>query len=394
MSANSINAGSITIMNSGNVLYSKSYGYQDAAKTVQVVTDPLMVTASIVKPLTAAAIQKLATAGTLNLSDRVFCTGSNQPCWLNVTNPGGTAISGTTGSGTNFKGTNYANITIQQLIDHEGGWDRAMTTCVGASNFTTINGVTNPTPCDPMIQEYLIQQTLRTLFPSNFTATQLPTQMNDIYYWVTQNSLDFVPGTRQAYSNFGYMLLSAIVSQASGSDFVTYAYNNLLKPLGVSVSDFIQFNFSPVANSTQALRMPAMQTSVPCISIYPANNGSYVSGTSQGCLNPVNWVGAATSMSTAKAMALLAGSYRIDNTSNLDASIHPSVDGFNNGKPLNGSTNSGVHYGDLPGVANIIRQLNSGTSYTLMLSKDSVPTGSWQQTLYTQIDAIISSANY
>lgn len=387
MTTNSINAGAITVMNGGNVLYSKSYGFQDVGKTTMTVTNPLMVSASIVKPLTAAAVQKLATAGTLRLTDHVFCTGSNTDantdCWITVKDTSNTTVSGFGSSAQNFKDSRYANITIQQLIDHEGGWDRYAINCYGASNFSTLD-----TPCDPMVQEFLIQQTL------GLGASQLPTQMNDIYFWVNKNSLDFNPGARQVYSNFGYMLLAAIVTQASGTDFSTYAYNNILLPLGVAAADFGIFSYSPAVNSAQALRTPSIQTSLTCKSIYQSNNGSTILATTQGCLNPINWIGAATSLVTPKAMATFAGAYRIDNTSNLDANNHPSLDGPNNGKPLSGQTNSGVHYGDLPGVNNIIRQLATGTSYTLMLSKDSTPAGNWQQTLYPQIDTIISGSNY
>jgi hypothetical protein len=93
-------------------------------------------------------------------------------------------------------------------------------------------------------------------------------------------------------------------------------------------------------------------------------------------------------------MAMAAAAYKIDNSSNLDAQIHPSQDGPNNGKPLSGASNNGVHYGDLPGANNIIRQLTSGTSYTLMLGRDSSPGGTWQATLYPQIDAILAADHY
>lgn len=395
MALHGVTAGSITVMNAGNVLYDKSYGFQDSASSVSIVNDPLMVTASIVKPLTAATVQNLASAGTLSLSDHVFCTGANAPCWLTVVDPAGTTLSGTTGPGVHFNGSGYSDITIQQLIDHEGGWDRTLASCNQAAQYATVGGVANPTPCDPMIQEYLIQQTLHGAFPANFTATQLPTQMNDIYYWVTENALDHTPGTVQSYSNFGYMLLTAIVTKATNlaTDYNTYVFNTMLSPLGISSSDFGTFTFSPSAGSAQALRTPYMSTAQPCLSIYAANNGQQVLGTAQGCLNPVNWVGAATTLATSKTMSKVASIFKIDNTNNINATVNPSLDGPNNGKLLNGTTNSGVHYGDLPGVTNILRQLTSGTSYTIMLNKDNQG-GTWQSTLYPQIDTILSNGGY
>ena len=386
MTAHIITAGSITVMSGTTVLYNKSYGYQDQNSTTSIVSDPLMVTASIVKPLTAATVQYLAGIGTLNLSDHVFCTGANTPCWLNVVDPAGVRVSGFAAGG--FVDTRYANITIQQLLDHEGGWDRGLKTCANEVAYDTLT-----TPCDPMVQERLIQSTLHTAFPANFTSSQLPSQMNDIYYWVTRNALDHAPGTTQVYSNFGYMILTAIVAKVTNSDYNTYVYNTLLSPLAVSTADFSAFSFSPTAGSAQSTRTPYLLTTTYCPSIDSSNLGASVLGTALGCLNPLNWVGAATTLTTSKVMAQVAATYKIDNTNDLKSTTNPSMDGPNTGKSLSGTTNSGVHYGDLPGVTNILRQLLTGTSYALMLNKDNT-LDAWQATLYPQIDAIIAAGGY
>jgi len=388
MNSNNITAASFTAIKSGNVLYNKSYGFLDQANNIKIVNDPLMVTASIVKPLTAASIQRLASTGALSLQDHVFCTGSNKPCWLNVTSPNGTIINGTTHNGSDFASPGYALITIQNLIDHEGGWDRNLKTCYGASYFVSLG---YSTPCDPMAQEALIQQVLNSKFPANYAANQLPNQMNDIYYWATTNPLDYHPGNTQAYSNFGYMLLTAIVSQATGQDYQSYVYKNILAPMGVSQSDFSSFTYTPSNDSPQGTRTPYSIPSLQCPSIY--SPGSTVYANKQGCLNPVNWVGAATTLTTSKVMAQFASVYKIDNSSNLNSTITPGLDGPNNGVLLNGSFNSGEHDGGLAsGVSNILRQLPSGSSYTLMLNKDN--SVNWQETLYPQIDKILSAAGF
>lgn len=394
MDTNGITAGSFSLVKAGSVIYNKSYGYQDVSKRTPLVTDPLMVTASVIKPVTAAVIQSLAARGTLSLQDHVFCTGNNSPCWLTVTSPSGSVVSGTTKNASGFAGTGYSNITIQHLIEHTGGWDRELTTCYGVSNFLVFSGTKNTTPCDPMIQEALIQQFLHALFPSNFAANQLPSQMDDIYYWVTNNPLDHAPGKVQSYSNFGYLLLTVIASKATGieiSDYNTYVYNSIFAPMGVPSSELQAFTFTPAAGSPQAARTPELLTTLQCPSVY--SPGTYVLGTNKGCLNPVNWVGASTTLVTSKAMAQFASVYLIDNSSNLNSSISPSLDGPNNGRLLNGSTNNGEHDGGLPGVANVLRQLPSGSSYSLMLNRDSQD-GVWQRSIYPQIDAILSAAGF
>ena len=71
-----ITAASITIMHgASDTLYDKSYGYQNRALD-PIVKEPMMVTGSLVKLITAAAIQKLAVDGVLSLTDRVFCSSA------------------------------------------------------------------------------------------------------------------------------------------------------------------------------------------------------------------------------------------------------------------------------------------------------------------------------
>jgi len=383
MSENGITAASITILHGArDTLYDKSYGYQNRALDT-IVEQPMMVNGSLVKIVTAAAIQKLALEGILSLTDRVFCTSANpdKSCWLTVIdtndNP---SYSFATGP------ANYGDIQIQHLINHSGGFDRSATTCQKYSFFQYINvggsPVLNSTPCDPWMQEPLIQNALG-------LGSKLPTQMNDIYYWTKNNPLDFTPGSQKVYSNFGYMLLAAVVAKASAMDYGTYVYKNILEPVGVYSTEFEIFSFSPAIHSQQYLRTPNSITGVQCSSIYPGNKGAAILATEQGCIHPINWFGVSTSITTSQAMARVAANYKIDTASSLD--------GPQSGVPLNGSTNNGMHYGIVPGVSNLLRQLTSGSSYALMFNKDNnsvTSSGEWQNTLYPQIDAIIANAGY
>ena len=378
-----ITAASITIMHgTRDTLYDKSYGYQNRAFD-PVVKEPMMVTGSLVKLVTAAAIQKLAVDGVLSLTDRVFCSSANpnESCWLTVMDVNGNPFySFAPGP------ANYGDIQIQNLINHSGGFDRSATSCQQYNLFQYINvngiPVLNTTPCDIWIQEPLIQNTLG-------LGSKLPTQMNDIYYWTKNNPLNFVPGSQQVYSNFGYMLLAAIVAKASAMDYGSYVYKNILGPIGVPLIDFQLFSFSPAINSQQYLRTPNAITGVECLSIYPNNKGAAILATEQGCINSINWFGVSTSLATSQAMARVAANFKIDTVSSLD--------GPQSGVPLNGSTNYGTHYGIVPGVSNLLRQLTSGSSYALMFNKDNnsvTSTGEWQNTLYPKIDAIITNAGF
>lgn len=378
-----ITAASITIMHgTSDTLYDKSYGYQNLAFD-PIVKEPMMVTGSLVKLVTAAAIQKLAVDGALSLTDRVFCisANSNESCWLTVMDVNNKPFYSFAAGP-----ANYGDIQIQNLINHSGGFDRSVTSCQQYHLFQYINvsgsPTLNATPCDIWMQEPLIQNVLS-------LGSTLPTQMNDIYYWTKNNPLNFPPGSQQVYSNFGYMLLAAIVTKASSMEYGEYVHKNILEPIGVSSSDFQLFSFSPAINSQQYLRTPNSITGVQCSSIFPGNKGAAVLATEQGCINSVNWFGVSTSITTSQAMARVAANYKLDTATSLD--------GPQSGVPLNGATNNGMHYGIVPGVNNLLRQLTSGSSYALMFNKDNnsvTSSGEWQNTLYPKIDAIIANAGY
>ncbi|MFC7647617.1 serine hydrolase domain-containing protein [Streptosporangium lutulentum] len=46
--------------------------------------------------------------------------------------------------------------------------------------------------------------------------------------------LDFAPGSRYAYSNYGYMLLGRIVEKVSGQSYESYVKQKLLAPVGIT----------------------------------------------------------------------------------------------------------------------------------------------------------------
>lgn len=53
------------------------------------------------------------------------------------------------------------------------------------------------------------------------------------------NRLKFDPGTRASYSNFGYMVLGAVIEQVSGMAYEDYVRTHILSPLAMSDTDFL-----------------------------------------------------------------------------------------------------------------------------------------------------------
>lgn len=64
------------------------------------------------------------------------------------------------------------------------------------------------------------------------------------------DSLLFIPGTNFEYSNYGYVLLSAVIERASGKDFLSYMRENVFRPLGMIHTIPDQVKDSNIVKST------------------------------------------------------------------------------------------------------------------------------------------------
>ena len=333
MAANGITAATVAVAQDGVMLAERGYGHRDIARQIPLPADAMFDTASIVKPVTAAAIQKLARERKLALTDHVFCTGQNAPCWLaRELLPAA-------------PDARVAGITIQHLLDHQGGWDQDISS-------------------DPQFIEPEIRQSL---------GLSAPPQRDDVIRFVMRRPLDFAPGTRTSYANFAYLLLGQVIEKASGSGYVQYVQDNIMVPLGIPKSDF---------EDMRSLRRDPHPREPNYITTWTGPS-VYEPGTTvlafDGAVRVENWAAAGSVLSTAKAMTLFAAHYRIQD-----------------GVPLAGAKNNGGHGGADPGVATMLRQLPSGTSYTVMMNKldEGNPSGdaSYQMQILHRIEAVLKDA--
>jgi N-acyl-D-amino-acid deacylase len=99
-----------------------------------------------------------------------------------------------------------ADITVLQLLQHTAGWDR------GKSG-------------DPMFKSLEIAKA---------EGTAPPADANTIIHWMLGEPLDFDPGTRHAYSNFGYCVLGRIVEKVSGEGYEAFVKKSVLEPMGIT----------------------------------------------------------------------------------------------------------------------------------------------------------------
>ena len=102
-------------------------------------------------------------------------------------------------------------ITVQQLLDHQGGYNDG-------------RNPKYPKACDPTYSMRQIGQVL-----GHVVASKL-----DVATYMYGQPLQFPPGTDSAYSNYGYLLLGAVVEKVTGMSYQAYLAQAVLQPAGIS----------------------------------------------------------------------------------------------------------------------------------------------------------------
>lgn len=181
--------GAVAVVKDGRLVFAHGYGYANTAASYPVQPYSLFRIASVSKPITAVAILKLVEEERLRLDDKAFSI-------LNITPP----------SGKRVRDQRILNVTIRELLEHSGGWDRDET-------------------FDPMFEPFRIASFLGVAYP--------PSREQIIEYMLTQ-PLQFEPGTKYAYSNFGYLILGRVIEKVTGQSYEDYARKRILAPMGIT----------------------------------------------------------------------------------------------------------------------------------------------------------------
>jgi N-acyl-D-amino-acid deacylase len=167
----------------GRLVFARGYGWADREKGEAVQPDSLFRIASLSKPITAVAILKLVEEGKLSLDDKAFRILNHlQP-------PPGAQVD-----------KRIYGITIRHLLQHTGGWHRDLT-------------------FDPMFHSPEIARAMGVPEP--------PGPQTIVRYMLGQ-PLQFDPGTRYAYSNFGYCVLGRVIEKVSGLSYEEYVKTRVL----------------------------------------------------------------------------------------------------------------------------------------------------------------------
>jgi D-alanyl-D-alanine carboxypeptidase len=169
-------SGAVLVERGGKELFREARGLADAEKQVPNRMDTRFNLGSINKKFTEVAIRQLAAAGRLGLDDTIARYLPDYP---------------------SEKG---ARITIRQLLDHRGGTGD--------------------------------------IFNARYAGSP-PGRFRSIADWmdlIRDQPLEFEPGTKQQYSNAGFVLLGAIIEHVSGESYYDYVRRHIFEPAGMTAT--------------------------------------------------------------------------------------------------------------------------------------------------------------
>jgi N-acyl-D-amino-acid deacylase len=189
MSARNIPGSALAVVKDKRLVYARGYGWADRQKQIAATPNSLFRIASLSKPITAVAVLKLVEAGKLDLDARAFDLVRMEPVLDAEKKPD----------------PRLERITVRQLLQHTGGWDRDRS-------------------FDPMFRPGLIARKVGVPAPAGPEA---------IIRYMLGQPLDFDPGARFAYSNFGYCVLGRVIERISGQSYEKFVQEKILARLGI-----------------------------------------------------------------------------------------------------------------------------------------------------------------
>jgi len=170
-------SGAVAISKHGKIIFEQAYGMADREKKIPNTPQTRFRMGSMNKMFTATSILQLAQAGKLKLTDPL---GKCLPDYPNK--------------------DLAAKVTIHQLLTHTGGTGDIF---------------------GPEFDKH--RPELKTL--------------QDYVKLYGQRGLQFDPGSKWDYSNYGFLLLGVVVEKVSGEDYYEYVRKHIFRPAGMTLSD-------------------------------------------------------------------------------------------------------------------------------------------------------------
>ena len=174
----------LAVGRAGKVLYSRGFGWADVEGKKAVQPDSLFRLASISKSITAVTVMSAVEGGRIALDDKLLpLLGDLVPV--------------------DIPDARWRDITLRHLLQHTAGWDREKS-------------------FDAMFRAVPFAQEL---------GVDPPAKPEHIIRVMLKRPLDFTPGERFAYSNFGYCLLGRVLERLDGTSYFDSVRERVLCPL-------------------------------------------------------------------------------------------------------------------------------------------------------------------
>ena len=350
---------SIAVTDHGSVVFARGYGYADVGAKLPVTPESLFRIASISKPITAVAVLQLIENGELNLDDNV----------LDVLN----YEDDIQAAGDAFD-VRYRDITIRHLLQHRGGWDRDKS-------------------FDAMFQSVRFAQQ---------TGVVPPADQNAVIKAMLSQQLDFDPGQRYAYSNFGYCLLGRVIEKLTDRTYQAYVQEQVLAPLGVTTMRIGATRLSGRAENEVRYYQPGNANSVFAEDLNQPVPWPYGGWNLEAMDSHGGWIASATDLAkfaaafddpdncpilsreSIETMYACPSGAASHNEDGQQMSTYYSL-GWNNRKVDDGKFNR-WHTGSLSGTATIMIRRHDGRNFVALMNTRVSPTG---KQLSGQLDRLL-----
>jgi len=320
MTARQIQRGALAITKDKRLVYNRAFTFDHPGAWDTQPWHRFRV-ASVSKPITAVAVLQAVEMGLFELDDTLGeIPGFDTSGWLNGTVPD--------------------QVTIDMLLKHLGGWDRAL---------------------DPMLDDFDIADEL---------GVELPIGFGNIFDATKDQPLAFTPGTDYEYSNFGYALLGHVIELTSGQTYEDFVREHVLCPLGaqtmVQANTQAEYAHPDEVNYLQPFRELD----------YDAMGGGWLVPTPYGEYNVGNMDAHGGWVATAEELARFVSDLTEETTSELCTQAE--IDYMFTATPLNDSYGAGwqirssyvVHNGALPGTWAYIIRMENGVTISALFNAD------------------------
>lgn len=198
-----LRGGQFAIRKNGTMQLAAGYSWTEPGTAITQPDSPMRL-ASVSKAFTSAAITALRDNG-LDLNTKVFP-------YLGIT---------TVALPSQTKDSRVDDITLQELVDHYGGWVRD----------EQYGGM------DPVFEGRKIARDLG--LSGRVTKWDVARYMYGEPLQYTPGDTSTTFGLDKRYSNFGYLLLGLVVEQRTGQSFFNYVKSQILVPLGLDSDVFL-----------------------------------------------------------------------------------------------------------------------------------------------------------